>query len=369
MINRLCRFVLVLLTFLASLPSLARGQQQAEPPPVADPAPMPQSVEPPRPAPPPGGNVEPAEPFSSGGRGGGVFAGPWSGLDLLKADYRGAWFAPERVSGQPTNLSYVQQSLNLTVPFWQDERNQWFGSVGVRSQISHTGAVLPDTGQPFPNELWNVHLGTGFRHLFDSGWVAGANVSVGSASDQPFHSIDEISVGVNAFLRIPQGERNAWLFSLSYSTNSELWFPIPGVAYQWQPTDNFQANIGLPFQLWYRPLDDLTLDFSYVLVRTVHARATYRLAPAVRVYTAFDWGNESWFLADRTDSRERFFYYDMRLTGGVKVNFARAASLDVFAGYDFDRFYFEGRSFQDNQNNRIDVGDGPFAGLQFQVRW
>ena len=57
-----------------------------------------------------------------------------------------------------------------------------------------------------------------------------------------------------------------------YSPTSELPFPIPGVAYVWQPADNFRMNIGVPFMVMYRPVDDLTLDFSYMLVRTVHAR-------------------------------------------------------------------------------------------------
>src|SRR5262249_6539956 len=114
----------------------------------------------------------------------------------------------------------------------------------------------------FPDDLWNVHVGTSYRHLFSNGWVGGGNVTVGSASDKPFHSFDEMVVGASSFLRVPQGEHNAWLFSLNYSTNREFLngIPLPGAAYFYAPTDWFQATIGLPFaSMTIRPLEDLTL--------------------------------------------------------------------------------------------------------------
>jgi hypothetical protein len=194
-------------------------------------------------------------------------------------------------------------------------------------------------------------------------------VSFGSASDEPFHSWKEMTAGINSFLRVPQGDHNAWLFSLSYSSNSELAFPVPGVAYVWQPSDNFRANIGLPFQLWYRPIDCLTFDFSYMLLRTVHARATYRVLPKLRLYTAFDWGNESYLLANRAQDNDRFFYYDMRLTSGVQWLLGRNVSLDFAGGYTFDRFYFQGAQYSDNGTDRIDLGAGPFLSMQLHVRW
>jgi hypothetical protein len=287
----------------------------------------------------------------------------------LFASYRGTWFPDQPVSGQPTKLGFLQEDLTVSVPCYQDCRNEVSFTTNVRGEFFNTGAVLPDTRQPFPDELWNIRFGANYRHLFDNGWIAGVNASFGSASDKPFNSVNELTESVAAFLRVPSGDRNAWLFTLAYSPNSELPVPIPGVAYVWQPTDNFRANLGLPFQIWYRPMPDLTLDFSYMLVRTVHARATYRLCDGLRAHVGFDWSNESYFLAGREDSRERFFYYDKRVTAGLQYVFNRHASLDLFGGYAFDRFYFEGVSYSDNHQNRVDVGDGPFLGLQFQARW
>jgi hypothetical protein len=286
-----------------------------------------------------------------------------------RADYRITWFADEPVKGQPQDLGYTQQDFSLVFPLWQSCANEFSGTVHVRGEIFNTNAILPDTKQPFPEDLWNIRFGTTYRHLFDNGWVTGGTVNFGSASDKPFHSINEMTAGVNAFLRIPQGEHNAWLFSLSYSPTAELSFPIPGVAYVYQPSEYFHATIGLPFQIMYRPCDDLMLEASYMLLRTIHTRATYRVCDRLRIYGGFDWADESYFLADRPNDNDRFFYYDMRLTGGAQIYPMKHVAFDLAAGYVFDRFYFEGAQFSDNQHNRVDVGDGPFVSLQALVRW
>jgi hypothetical protein len=375
----------VWLLLLSAAPAGAQGLQDMAPPPPApavlgnpDVPPPPQLVLPGLPveqAPVPARIPDlgpPPELFAPTDRGfgdmGGMFS-PVVGNMVPRADYRFAWFPSEGVRGQATELGYMQHDVSLIVPLWQTNVDALSVSAHVRAEFFTTKAVLVDTMQPFPDELWNVHFNATYRRLFDNGWIAGGGVSFGSASDKPFHSIHEMTAGVNAFLRIPSGEHNAWLFTLSYSPTSELAFPIPGVAYLWQPSPDFRAFIGLPFSLMWRPIEDLTLDLSYMLVRTVHARATYRLCKPARVYVAFDWSNEAYFLADRPNENDRFFYYDKRLSAGVLLNLCPAAWVDLSAGYVFDRFYFEGRSYNDRNFDRIDVGNGPFLAVRLGVRF
>jgi hypothetical protein len=354
-------------------PLAVRGQPVPQDAPPPAPVPVEQPGEQPAPPPPVGDGTAPVKPppadaeFSPWGPS--LLMNPVFGHALYHAGYRVSWFPDEPVAGQPTNLGYVQQDLSVGFPLWQDCTNEWTGSVNVRGELFNTGAILPDTRQPFPEDLWNIRFGTTYRHLFDNGWIAGGTVTVGSASDKPFHSINEMTAGVNAFWVLPQGGHNAWLFTLTYSPTSELAFPLPGVAYIWQPSDRFRMNIGLPFQVWYRPTDELTLDFSYMLLRTVHARASYHLGRPFVVYAGYDWENESYFLADRLDERDRFFYYNQRLSAGVRAILNKHLSLDLSGGYVFDRFYFEGRSFSDSHHNRVDIGDGPFLSFQIQSRW
>lgn len=357
-------------------------------PPAASPAGGPAQQLPPAPAPvgpvtpadtlppapviaPPPGEIRPpgVEAFGPGSGEFSPFFNPAVGHAPLRADYRFTWYGTEPVSGQSTNLSYVQHDFGVAFPIWQCGTDEWALSANVRGEFYHTSAILPNTLQPFPDELWNIRIATSYRHQFDNGWIGGGTVSVGSASDKPFHGIDEMTFGVNAFLRIPSGEHNAWLLSLAYSPTSELPFPLPGVAYLYQPSETFRMNIGLPFVIMWRPTEDLTLDLSYMLLRTVHARASYRLSPLTRAYLSYDWGNEGYFLADRPSYNDRFYYYDMRLTAGVQVLLLKNLSVDIGGGYIFDRFYFEGASFSDNGFNRVDVGAGPFVSVQGRFRW
>jgi hypothetical protein len=361
-----------------TLVSTAVAQDGGEPPAAAA-SPEPRGDDIPSNPPPhpneagPGGAIPLPAPFLPG-RGGalGGWLNPNVGQLLYHADYRVTWFPDESVAGQGTRLGYVQQDFLTQIPICQDSCNEWSATARVRAELFHTGAILPDTRQPFPNDLWNIGLGTAYRHLFDNGYIGGLNVSVGSASDKPFSTINEMSLAATAFVRVPQGEHNAWLFTLNFSSNSEVLsgIPIPGVAYLWVPSEWFQATIGFPFaSVVYRPCDDLTLLFTYALLRTVHVRAVYRMAPAWRVYGSFDMENENYFLAERFDERSRFFYYDSRLSAGVQWNVCKEIFLDLSGGYVFDRYYFEGRSIRDSHFNRVNVGDGPFVMLNAGVKY
>jgi hypothetical protein len=359
-------------SLLLALPASALGQEAPAQPPAAPVLPnsvFPDLVPPPPPpttttttAPPADGSL--LSPFA-----GAPWATPTVGHMPFTASYRVTWLPDEPVSGQPTHLGIVQNDASVRFPIWQNDRNEVSGNFHVRAAFIQTEAILPSTDQAFPDQLWDIRAGAGYRHLFENGWIAGANVSFGSASNEPFHSVNELTVGLNASLRIPQGEHNAWLFSLSYSPTGELSFPIPGVAYVWVPSDDFRMNVGLPFMVWYRPIEDLTLDVSYMLLTTVHARATYRVCQPLRVYAGFDTSNESWYLVPRADDKDRLFYYEKRVSVGAQTNIGHTFLLDVSTGYAFDRFFFEGHNYNDRHFNRVDVGDAPLLSLQAQLRW
>jgi hypothetical protein len=316
----------------------------------------------------PSPEVIPNSQFSDFGGRSDMFGAMW-GPPAYRLGYKAAWYPDELVTQQATHFSEADQSFSFSAPLWHDDRNVWSTNIGVRSEIFSTAAILPDTHQPFPDELWNIHFGTSLRHQFDNGWSEISSISLGSASDKPFAPTDRVTIGFNEMLRIPQGEHNAWLFSLSYSNNEQLAFPIPGVAYLYQPSDTFRATLGVPFSLMWRPRDDLIIDASYALIRQVHARVTYVAAP-LRFFTGFDWGDEAYFLSDRPTSDDRFYYYDKRLTAGAQWPLTQSLKLELSSGYVFERFYYEGEdSYSDRFTNRLDIGAGPFVALQLQTKF
>lgn len=298
--------------------------------------------------------------------------GPELGTLGIRSDYRVTVVPDQPVAGQSTDLGLVQHDFNLSGPLRQSADDEWSASVRVRAQDFDTRAVLPDTGERFPEELWNVRLGTSYRHRFESGWIGGGTMTVGSPSDQPFASVDELEVSATAFLRVPWRERDAWLFFLNYSNTRDFLegIPLPGLGYSYRPSEQFTAVIATGFaSVQYRPTEKLTLMASYALVRTVDVRITYQIFRPLRLWAGFDWTSERYLRADRRDTDDRLFYYEKRVRVGATIGLARQFFIDVAGGYTFDRFYFEGEGYGDRHDNRIDVGDGPFGAVRIGVRF
>ncbi len=298
---------------------------------------------------------------------------PTLGKMMGRADYRIQFFSDERVEGQGTRLDLTQHNFTLVAPLFQNTTDEWSASARLRYQDYDTRAVLPDSGQRFPQELWDARAGLSYRHKFDNAWILGGNVTFGSASDKPFHSEDELILHVTGLLRVPSGERNAWLVTLTYASDEEILgyrhIPIPGLAYLYSPSDKFKAVIGFPFtSVEYKPIEQVTLEASYFPVRTFRARATWAIFRPLRVFLGFDADHDAYYLADRGDKDDRLFYYEKRATGGIRFDL-RHVGIELTGGYVFDRFYFEGERYSERNENRFNVGDGTFVSARLSFRW
>jgi hypothetical protein len=299
---------------------------------------------------------------------------PQLGRQYPRFDYRITYFPSERVEDQDANFSYIQHRPVLSVPLWQDAVDEWTVSAALRMQDFDTRAVFPDSGERFPGELWDAAVGITYRHKFENSWIGSVNLSVGSASDQPFNSWDEIYIRATALLRVPQGENNAWLFSILYANDERFFFglsgiPVPGVAYHWVPSKYFQAIIGIPFTtVIFRPVEQFTIDAQYIPVRRVRSRATYTVFAPLRIWLQYDWDTEHYALADRGDKEDRLFYYEQRVTAGIRFDL-KHVGVEIAGGRIFDRLYFIGETYSERNENRFDVENGWFGAAQLSLRF
>lgn len=311
--------------------------------------------------------------FDSGMGGMGGFGGMGgAGGMLLPVDsvrYATTWLPSVPVQGQAADWQAVSQDLRFSHPLWSGDAGLLSVTGGVGNESIQTEAILPDTSQPYPAELWKVSMGLQYGTRLWNDWIAGGGVNVGSASDHPFAGIAETNVGANAMLAVPQGEHNAWLFFLAYSPTNELNFPIPMVAFNYNPSPEFHALIGLPFQVTWRPNEQWQFEASYMLIHTIHAKALYRFTKDLGAFAAYDWSNEAYTLLDRPDDKDRFFIYDQRVSLGLQARFYRAWTASASAGYVFDRYSFQGTSFAATQVDYVSLGNGPFAALNLGVRF
>lgn len=300
----------------------------------------------------------------------------WVGGDLGKVrpslNYQFLGYSTEEVASQGKDFKLNEHRLFALVPFLQSPQRDASAYLNLRAQDVGTGAILPDTRESFPDELWNIRLGGQYRQRFENGWIGGAALGFGSASDKPFAGWDEIFLDVNLFARIPDGSRNAWLLFLNYSKTREFLphVPLPGVGYWYEPNDQARLVVGVPFVfLNLRPVKEVSLSFSYFIVRSVRARVTYSPLSFLQLYGNFEWRNESYYRAERQDDKNRLFYYEKQISAGIQVSPSRRVSIDLSGGYAFDRFYFEGRDYEDRDQNRVSIGNGPFVALRAAVRF
>lgn len=278
--------------------------------------------------------------------------------------YGATWYPSRSVSSQGVDLGLVRQNVSVSGPIWSDGGDTLSASLGVRNSHFSTDAILPDTRRAFPSDLWDVNLGLNYTRRFDNGWVGGLMVGVGSPSDKPFQSIDDVNASVAAFLRVPslRNERDAWLFGLWYSSAGNLRIPIPVLSYSWNPSEEFQMNIGLPLSLTWRPTEDWTVTASYVPLTNVNTRVTYRAADGVFLYGGYENVTNSYLLADRLNKKDRFYEFEQRLVTGVRWDVTRHATLDFNAGYAFGRRYGEGESQTGRLHDVVKAAPGAFLG-------
>ena len=289
----------------------------------------------------------------------------------LQTDYHFTTSFNEPVARQRRKMHMMQHNFRFAFPLKQSDRYEWTLRTSVRALDLDTNARLPDTWDRFPSELWDVRLGTSYRHKFDNDWIAGGDLTIGSPSDRPFASGDEIAVSASGFLRIPHGERNAWLFLANYANNREFLphVPIPGIAYHCNPSDQLSVLAGVPFTVVnWEPLDRLTLEASYLIPRRVHTQISYELIEALKLYAGFDWTSQRYYRHDRRDDDDRLSYYEKRVALGVHWDVRENIWLDLAGGWAFDRFWFEGEDYGDRGDNRLDLSDGPFVKFHIGFR-
>jgi hypothetical protein len=304
--------------------------------------------------------------------GAGLFLNPVVGRLPVVAGYRVADYLNAPVNNQDAHLGFVQQNLSFLTPLWQCPTDEISATVNVGVESFNTNAILPDSRDHFPYELWRVDVGGNYRHLCDNGWIAGGGATFGSNSDRPFENLNVMAFTANGFLRVPSGATNAWIYSVFISSNSQIlpFIPIPSVAYFYAPRREFQALIGFPFaDVNWAPTPDWSLFVSYALLTNFRARLNYRLDRMVRLFAAVDLVNQNYYLADRPDPNDRFMSYCNRVYGGVQLILGRRAFFDLSAGYAFDRRYFESTGGLKVASDLVTVGPGAFVAGTLQFRY
>jgi len=295
---------------------------------------------------------------------------PSDRLGLLTAAERAPFrfvtsFAPERsVRDSADTLSIHSIAAQIGFPLQIYDNGMLIGTSSFRYTRLSTDAVLPQSGTSIPDELWDIRVGLLTTRDLSNGWKVGGLFNIGSASDQPFESFDVLTLMSLGFLNVPARNQDSWNFSLIYSPTSQIRFPIPAIAYVWRPNDQLEAQIGLPASLTYAPNDSFSFRARYTPVTDVFVEARQMLSRDWSLFGRYQIVSDTYFLADRADREARFFQFEQQLSAGLSRQLPKGFSLDLSAGYLFDRRLFQSEDFDLNSNDMIDIESGVAYTLQ-----
>ena len=281
--------------------------------------------------------------------------------DEFSPRYRFLYFPDRQVRFQPTQLSQARHEVDIPVPILLEQSDLLGLSLRGKNIRTYTRAILPDSGRLYPKSLWEFSIGLGYLHRFDNGWSAGVLPRLGTISDRPFESTRDLNFSLVAFVRAPAAlQGDFWTASLFYFPNSTLPFPFPGLAYEWNPDPTLQVSIGIPLSVRWQFAPDWQFDFAYRPVTQINSRLSYTVRQGFKLYGAFDWDPEGYYLSGRPDRRNLFFIQEKRLSGGVRVDVAPRLTFDFAGGLAFDRNSGVGRNSVDYRFDRVDVSRGGF---------
>jgi len=263
----------------------------------------------------------------------------------------------------------VGQDLQFAHPLASVDDNEVKLSAGVHHPQIGGESALPESFQSAPVDPWNVNLGLQCKQPLSEGWTATSGVNIDSASDRPRTTLREMNVGLNAALRIPHDDHNSWLVTLNYVPRGEAALPMPSVAFNYDPSPQFHASVGFPFQCSYKPSDAWEFQASYMLVHTIHAKAIYKFTDRFNTFAAYDWASEAIMLLDTLEPNARIFINDPRVSAGVQTTLPWHWTASTSAGYVFDRYLFDGASLAPSGGTASNLGNGAFASVNVDLRY
>ena len=304
--------------------------------------------------------VPPARPR----RGGGPFG------SAAPVSLGGFWAPATDVVGQPATLGMNAQFARVAAPLVPPREGEplWIG-IGRFGRLElATDAILPDSNQPVPDQLWLVETGLTHIRPLESGGTLGGTFLFGSASDQPFAAGRDLTLMAIAFWNTPaKNDRDEWNFSVFYSPTSQLPYPLPGLAYAWRPSDAFEAKLGVPASFEWRPDDAWTISAAYFPLVNVNVEARRKLTADWSFVAFYRTDTQIYFLADRLIDDERFFVFDQRAAVGFERSLGGGFTIEALASWLFDRELFQGTNFTSGRTDVVEFDPGP--GLSLQLLW
>jgi hypothetical protein len=232
---------------------------------------------------------------------------------------------------------------------------------------THTDATFKESGAEVPGDLYDTSIGMLYRAELDNGWTFGGSGRIGSSSDKLFNSSDETYFRSLAFLRVPHLEYTSWVFMASVNTDGD--FPIyPGLAYAFPISRTAYAMIGIPIIAAGGQITEKLGVSAMFLPYNSNVRFDYALNDRVTPYAGFISQSRYFSRADREEDDDRLRLSDSRIFAGTTIGVFEHGTIDLRAGYVFDREFGEGDDRDERNDNSVEIDDAAFFIAGFEIK-
>lgn len=241
-----------------------------------------------------------------------------------------------------------QHRLNLSSPLWTQGKESLATSLTVGQIKWNDPQMWKRQNFETPESLSRVEWGGQYSKKLNDSESIGLKGSLGSASDQVFASINEVTFSLNGTYAFPSQNGNYWILTAFMSNNNPLlnYVPIPGFIYL-KKTSTFTGMFGLPFlSFQWTPTKEWIFSTSY-FITNLTSEAAYSLSDSLQLFTGFAISQQTFLRADRSNIRDRLFFNEKKIYVGLKVPFGKMFSGDFQIGQSFDRKLEEGKRFND----------------------
>lgn len=255
------------------------------------------------------------------------------------------------------------QAFDMSVPVIRNDTESWTVSLAGNEL-----AVNPTQGEL--SRFYDLKMGLGYTKALDDKRLWSASIRYGSASDRLFANSSASTIGATWFYSYPKDETARWMFLVDYSNNRPILnnIPLPGFAYFYTPSKTFKLAVGAPFA-------SVTWDFheywgleGFTLVPwVVKGNLYYRINDFAKVYTGLDFSQITYYLADRTNNKERVFYDEKKLFLGVKSPLNKNILADFEVGHAFDRAFFQAEEYEIDPENPTTIANAFYAKLSLRL--
>jgi len=208
----------------------------------------------------------------------------------------------------------------------------------------------------YKNEQEDFHLGL----LVGAGW----------AGDNAFQDTEQI-YGIADLVAVwDLDPKRQLVLILDYNGNRNIFpdVPLPGVAYRQIVDDSLVFVLGLPAsQVVWKPIEDLTLEVTYVLPVDFEIRAGYAITDSLELYGSFDSDKDAYDVEGLASNR-RLFFRQRRVEAGIDFSPIDNTTITLAGGLAFDQEFTTGFDTRDD-TTLTELDDEPYVRVGVNFMW